>query len=84
MEFLSGPGGGKRTRVQQCLQKADDAILVEFQAGDASLSDSRWFGQRCQGPAIDRTGLRSACRAGLQLLVKLGLTPPGMLLAAAP
>ena len=45
VEFASGPIGGKRTRMQQRLEQADDPIIVEPETGYASLADKCRLGQ---------------------------------------
>ena len=56
MQLAGGPVSGKGTGMQQGFEHADHPVVVQLQAGHASVSDQRRFGQSRQLPGIDGTG----------------------------
>jgi hypothetical protein len=56
VQFAGRPVTDEAAGMEQRFQHADDAVIVQFEAGHAALPDDHWRSQRGELASIDRTG----------------------------
>src|SRR6266568_5396286 len=85
MQLTGCPVSGKGTGMQQCLEHADHPVVVQLQAGHASVSDHCWFGQYRQLASVDRTSQEVSLQCqGAVIGCRQLLAQEGQILQSAP
>ena len=78
VQLTGSPMVDETARIEHRLQQADHPIVMQFQAGDAALSDERRFGQCGKLASIDGTGqqlgllIKASVIDGSQLVMEQG------------